>query len=139
MADNAEEFELEAIECLFHRGYMYKEIVDLLSADLCIETSFSTLKRRLKTLNLARKNVDYDFDSVRQAVRELKDAPDSIVGYRSVWHTLQLDGIIVPRSVVEEHQREVDPHGVESRKAHRLRRREYHCPGPNSVWHARWL
>ena len=80
MADNAEEFELEAIECLFHRGYMYKEIVDLLSADLCIETSFSTLKRRLKTLNLARKNVDYDFDSVRQAVRELKDAPDSIVG-----------------------------------------------------------
>ena len=136
MADNADEFELEAIEYLFHRGYTYNEIVELLSAEFGIEISLSTLKRRLKTLNLARKNVDFDLNSVRQAVREIKDGPGSIVGYRSVWHTLQLDGVIVPRSVVEELQRKVDPHGVECRKAHRLRRREYHCLGPNSIWHA---
>ena len=123
MADNAEEFELEAIEYLFHKGYMYSEIVKLLSANFGIEISLSTLKRRLKTLNLARKNVDFDLNSVRQALRELMDGPNSMVGYRSVWHTLQLNGVIVPRLVVEELQREVHPHGVESRKARRLRRR----------------
>ncbi len=32
--------------------------------------------------------------------------------------------------------RELDPNGVETRKSHKLRRREYICPGPNEVWHA---
>ena len=31
---------------------------------------------------------------------------------------------------------EMDPERVQARKAHRLRRRQYHSPGPNSVWHA---
>ena len=30
---------------------------------------------------------------------------------------------------------EVDPEGCELRKAHRLKRRTYHCLGPNDTWH----
>ena len=37
---------------------------------------------------------------------------------------------------MEEIVRELDPDGVEVRKTHRLRRREYTCPGSNKVWHA---
>ena len=37
---------------------------------------------------------------------------------------------------MEEIVRELDPDGVEVRKTHRLRRRQYTCPGPNKVWHA---
>ena len=48
---------------------------------------------------------------------------------------LQLRGIRVPRVVVQELLREIDPEGTELRRAHRLRRRRYHNPGPNYAWH----
>ena len=67
---------------------------------------------------------------------EIIDGPGCSVGYRSVWHALQQKEIRVPRSKVEEIVRELDPDGVEVRKTHRLRRREYICPGPNKAWHA---
>ena len=53
-----------------------------------------------------------------------------------VWHALQQKGIREPRSKVEEIVSELDAGGFEARKAHRLRRREYTCPGPNKVCHA---
>lgn len=31
--------------------------------------------------------------------------------------------------------KELDPVGVEQRRARRLRRRVYICPGPNAIWH----
>jgi hypothetical protein len=43
---------------------------------------------------------------------------------------------MVPRVAVEKIMKEIDPEGVQSRKAHRLRRREYYSLGPNSAWHA---
>jgi hypothetical protein len=44
------------------------------------------------------------------------------------WHTLKLRGIIVPRLVVQQLMQEIDPEGVQARKAHRLCRRQYHIP-----------
>ncbi len=104
--------------------------------DFGIHISFSTIKRRLKDMNLSRKNVNYDINLGRQVIQELLDGPGSGVGYRSIWHTLTLRGIIVPRIVVQQLMQELDPEGVQARKAHRLRRRQCHSPGPNSVWHA---
>ncbi len=57
-------------------------------------------------------------------------------GYRSIWHTLQLEGIQVPKDVVEGIVRELDPEGCEERKAKRLKRRRLVSPGPNYSWHA---
>ena len=56
-------------------------------------------------------------------------------GYRTVWHTLKMEGLQVPRIVVQETLKELHPEGTERRKAHRLKRRQYHNPGPNHSWH----
>ena len=50
-------------------------------------------------------------------------------------HTQQLRGTRIPRVVVQEPLREMDPEGTETRKGHCLRRRVYHNPGPNYSWH----
>ena len=52
---------------------------------------------------------------------EIIDGPKSSIGYRSVWHALQGKGIRVPRSLVEEIVPELDPDGVKTRKAHKVR------------------
>jgi hypothetical protein len=80
----------EKIEYLFYKGYPYKEIVRLLSVDCGIQISLSTLKRKLKDMNLLRNNVDFDINLVRQAIEELLDSPNSCVAYQSIWHTLKL-------------------------------------------------
>ena len=98
--------------------------------------SLNTLERKLKNMNLSRKNLNYDINLVGQTIAELLDGPHSYVGYRSIWHALKLRGIIVSRLVVQQLMQEMDAEGVHARKAHRLRRRQYHSPGPNSVWHA---
>ena len=51
-------------------------------------------------MNLSRKNVNFDVNVVRQAIEELIDGPNSCVGYRLIWHTLKLRGMIVPRLVI---------------------------------------
>ena len=52
-----------------------------------------------------------------------------------MWHTLRMEGLEVPRCVVASLLKGLDPEGTESRREHRLRRREYLNPGPNYAWH----
>ena len=61
--------------------------------------------------------------------------PSSNLGYRSVWHHLQMKSTRVPRKIVANLLKELDPQGVQERRAHRLRRRVYQNPGPNGAWH----
>lgn len=102
MAAEDEEYE-EAIEFLFYKGYEYEEIKELLLREYGIAMSLSSLKRRLKLINFARKNVAFDMQEVRQTIVELLDGPKSSVGYRSIWHSLRLRGIILPRSCAESY------------------------------------
>ena len=51
-------------------------------------------------------------------------------GYWTVWDTLELVGFRVPRILVQEIIRELDPEGTELHKSHCLKRRQYHNPGP---------
>ena len=67
--------------------------------------------------------------------RDIIDGPGSMGGYRTVWYTLELEGFRVPRIVVQEIIRELDPEGTELRKSRCLKRRQYHNPGPNYAWH----
>ena len=122
--------EEEVIAYYFYRGFQYEEIVMFLEKHHGITMSMRTLKRRLKSYGLQRRKPEYDIDLVRTAVQGIIDGPGCLQGYRLVWHTLQLKGIRVPRIVVEELIRELDPEGTELRKAHR-----YQNPGPNYAWH----
>jgi len=127
--------EEEIIRYYFFRGFSYEEIRMFLQRKHAIEISISTLKRRIKSYGLRRKQVDYDIAQVREAIVSIGNGHGSLLGYRSVWHALRLRGIQVPRLVVQELLREIDPEGTEQRKAHRLKRREYRNPGPNYAWH----
>ena len=125
----------ELIRYYFNRGFTYVEICLFLSKNHGIDISQSTLKRRLKSLGLRRRNSEYDLPLLRDAVRIIIDGPDSCRGYRSKWHTLQLDGIRVPRFVVQQLVKELDPDGVRERRAHRMKRRTYQNTGPDDAWH----
>ncbi|XP_078372629.1 uncharacterized protein LOC144656265 [Oculina patagonica] len=130
-----EEDEEGLIRYYFFRGFEYKEIRLFLFKNHGIEMSLSTLKRRIKQYGLKRQRPDYDIDDIRQSIQSIVNGPGCLQGYRSVWHTLQLKGKRVPRIVVQELLKEIDPEGSELRKAHRLKKRKYHNPGPNYAWH----
>ncbi|XP_076801766.1 uncharacterized protein LOC143446142 [Clavelina lepadiformis] len=123
----------------FHSGYEYGEILQLLHSRHNYAISMRTLKRRLHKIGLRRKcgwkkDITVLFQAEKR-IEELLDGPSSFGGYRSVWHTLQMEGLRVPRLYVADVLRNIDPKGCEARRAHRLRRREYHNPGPNYAWH----
>ena len=67
-----------------------------------MELSVSTLKRRIKKYGLRRRQVECDINTVRESVRNIVDDHGSLQCYRSVWHTLRLNGIQVPRVADQE-------------------------------------
>ena len=75
------------------------------------------------------------FQTIHRQMRELINGSGSAMGYRSIWHTLELEGIHVPRIIVQDLFKEMDPEGSELQRKHRLKRRVYHNPGPNYSWH----
>ena len=122
--------ERRLIEHYFSRGHSYGSTVALLSKQHGLQLSERTLKYRLQ-YGLRRRLPLYHLEEVRQRVAEELDGPGCMGGYRSIWHTLRLEGLQVPRHVVETTVRELDPEGCALRRAKRLRRRKYRAPGPN--------
>ena len=59
---------------------------------------------------------------MRESIPRIRNGPGCLQRYRSVWHTLQLRGKRVPRIVVQELLREIDPEGSELRKYIALRK-----------------
>ena len=117
------------------RGFEYEEIRLFLLKDHNTEISLSTLKRQIKRYGLKRQRPDYNIDEVKVSIQQIINGHGCLQGYRAVWHTLQLRGMRVPRIIVQQLLREIDPEGTELREVHRLRRRTYHNPGPNYAWH----
>ena len=127
--------ETIAIKYYFKQGYEYNTIVEFLCKFHGISMCVRTLKNRLKMLGLGRKSMDFNEQEVRERIMREIDGPGSMSGYRSMWHTLQREGYMVPRQTVEDLLKELDPEGCRIRRAKRLRRRVYVNPGPNYCWH----
>lgn len=125
----------ELITRYFKQGFAYQKILLFLSKYHGIEISLRTLHTKLRIIGLRRKNNNYDLNAVRHSVQEELDGPGCSGGYRAVWHTLQMEGKQVPRETVRTLMNELDPEGVQGRRARRLRRRSYYTPGPNHSWH----
>ena len=121
----------------FEKGFEYTKIVTFLGKFHEVQMSIRTLKERLKCYGLCRRSVNEVLVEVlvRRRMRQLLDWPSCMSGYRAMWHTLRLEGMFVPRNVVERLLRELDPDGCKLRKAHRLTRRNYVSMGPNYCWH----
>ena len=131
--------EKEVIEYYFNRGLTYREITLMLGKHHQIDMNERTLKRRLKDYGLRRRDVVDDelVEHVRDLITlEISTGPNSLSGYRTMWHVLRLrHKIHFPRRLVELLMREVDPRGVEQRKHRLLHRRMYVSPGANFCWH----
>ena len=97
--------EKDLIVYYFNRGLTYKHITLMLEKHHNIVINERTLKHRLKDYGLSRR-LEVD-DKLRRRVRnpnslEIKNGPDSVNGYRTMWHILRLrHHINVPRHVVE--------------------------------------
>lgn len=133
--------EESIIKYYFQRGFSYEEITLLLAERHGHKISQSTLLRRLKVYGLSRRgfvnkeNSDSIIEKVRLRMNEIINGPGSSGGYRSIWHTLEMEGLRVPRIVVQDLLKELDPEGTKLRKGHQLKRRVYHNRGPNDSWH----
>ena len=119
--ESEEEFdEEETIKYYFCCGYVYNEILLFLSKHHNCEMSYSTLLRRLKEYGLHRRELigprfEDTFQRVQARIRELANGPGSSLGYRAIWHCLKMEGLSVPRIIVQEILKEVDPEGTELR------------------------
>lgn len=91
-----------------------------------------TRKNRPKEFGLHRKLALYDDIEVRRYIKHEIEGPGCMAGYRSMWHTLPMKGIRVPRRIVEEIIRDLDPEGRETR---RRKRRKCRLPGSNYCRH----
>ena len=109
--DSSSETQLDEealIKYYFRRGFSYEEILLLLKKQHNHEISYSTLLRRLNAYGLSRRGFFTKGDSnsciqmVRQRVSEIVDGPGSSGGYRTIWHTLDMEGLRVPRIVVQD-------------------------------------
>ena len=113
-------------------GFEYNEIIAHLEKRHGHIISKSTLLRRLKTYGLSRRNHNVTSNSnqqLRRRLQEIINGPGSSGGYRTVWHTLQMEGWQIPRNIVTSLLKELDPEGTEFRTA-----RDNH-PGLNNAWH----
>jgi hypothetical protein len=128
--------EMDIIAHYFMRGFEYSTILSFLREFHDTEMSLRTLKNRLQSMGLKRRNVGADEEEVTMAIQEELNGPGCLRGYRSMWHCLRLKyGIQAPRAMVQRILRVLDPEGSDDRRAHRLKRRRYINPGPNYAWH----
>ena len=126
------------IRYYFNQGLEYSEILKFLQKYHCT-ISKSTLLRQLKDYGLSKrtgKNLSLEtIREVRERIQPLIEGPASSSGYRSVWHSLKMTGLHVPRYTIQTLLRDMDPERTESRRRQRLRRRVHSNPGPNYAWH----
>ena len=132
--------EKEIITEYFNRGFEYRSILLFLQRFHGFTMSVSTLKRRLRRYGLKKRGVtfsEHQIAQMRQIIQnEIRDSPSSLLGYRGMWSKLKTTyKIVVPRDIVMNMLREVDPEGTQERKSRRLKRRTYLSAGPNDTWH----
>lgn len=122
----------------FKDGYTYKTMLLFLKNYHQIIISERNLKYNLKSYGLKRKG--YFSNSLKNKVdaviiNEIK-GPDSLKGYRAMWHELRSShGISIPRDHVMNSMRRIDPAGVADRQSRKLKHRKYFSKGPNYCWH----
>ena len=124
----------DVIKNYFRLGYTLKILNSLLRIN-GISLSLRKLHRILRRYGLYRKSNQSSFDQVIQFVSEQLEGSGSSIGYRQMHQRCIMYGFRVNRSNILAILRQLDPEGVELRKSHCLRRRNYYSQGPNWVWH----
>ena len=107
----------------FFKGYDYQTINAFLAKYHEVHLSLRTLRSRISSYGLKKKNANIDMQAVRQRTTQQSDGSGCLVDFRSMWHTLRIEGF--PRVTVQTLLKEMDPEGCKQRQTKRLKRRTY--------------
>ena len=116
-------------------GLSNAEILAFLTLAHRIVISMSTLKRTLRRLKLRRRKDYSDLLDVAMFITKEHQTSGQLYGYRWMYLKCIQNNLRVPRDIVYEIMKMLDPEGIEAGKRHRLRRCQYKSKGPNFVWH----
>ncbi len=108
------EDEQELIECYFSRGFQYKTIIDFLSKRHGLIISERTLRNCLKEYGLQRRSPVFGINEIRHIIRDKLNGTGNMGG---IVRCGMLCEHQVPRHIVEELMRELDPDSCETRRA----------------------
>ena len=115
-----DEEEESLIRYYFDKGFEYNDILRFLEKYHNHTISYRTLLRRCKKYGMKRRNragiPQITHERVRQMIQEMINGPGSAGGYRTVWHYLELEGLRVPRAVVQSILKHLDPEETENRR-----------------------
>ena len=102
------------------------EILDYMKRDFGeYEWSLSTLARRLRAFEISYINYDTDLDTVKNAFQTEVNGPGKLLGYRAMNLKLRTEhGIQVPRHLVYNVMKDIDPEGLEERNVKRKGRKK---------------
>ena len=126
----------EIIEEYFKFGFCYSEILSFLLLCHGISISLRQLKRIIKQRGLYRRKHPSDLRIVVDVIQHELRGAGCCLGYRLMHQKLQNEyGLTTDRETVRKVLKGLDPEGVQNRSRKRLRRRKYHSPGPNFIWH----
>lgn len=131
---NAERGDI--IECYYHLGMNYEEILMFIGLTHGIYLSIRQLKRILRSRGLGRRINRTDLREVCRCIELELSGSGSTIGYRQMTQRLSyIYGLRVDKDTVRNLLKILDPEGVEARSKHRLQRRQYQTEGPNHLWH----
>ena len=86
----------------FSQGFRYKSILIFIKKYLDVSMSMRTLKTRLISFGVGRKNVNVNQDELDRIISQKVDSSQCLLGYRMMWNTLKLEGVVVLRRHVAE-------------------------------------
>lgn len=119
----------------FRLGFAYKEILHIIAHRHNIVISLRTLYRELRRSQLYRRKNKSDLLTVALFIVDLLGEQGSLYGHRWMHAACVRNGFVISREEIRILLSIIDPVGVQTRTARRLRRRQYSCNGPNAVWH----
>lgn len=123
------------IEFYFNLGLKYKDIRVALARRHDHHISLRHLKRIIAEMGLNRR---LDYSGVGELVEFIRNQlqhSGQLHGYRWMYSKCREYGLRVRKEDVRMVLNELDPMGVQLRKAGRLSRRRYFSKGPNFIWH----
>ena len=119
----------------FYSGLPYIEMLSFLSTYHGIILSMRQLHRVLRKLKLYRRHQHCPINNVILFIQSEIKGSCSSIGYRAMHQKLRQANYVVDRETDRLILKTLDPVSVESRKSHKLIRRQYSSPGPNFTWH----
>ncbi len=122
----------DLVKSYFRLGFSNKEILCLLAHQHGVIISKRTLQRLCRKLNLFRRKNQTDIEEIASFVQSEMATSGRLQGYRWLHLHAIRRGYVVSQETMRMMIKEIDPEGVEHRRA---RRRQYFSRGPNALWH----